>query len=192
MPRKDDESSPIPTLETDRLSLRGHCLDDLADSVAMWADADVTRWIGGRPFSEEETWARLLRYVGHWTLLGFGYWVVLEKASGRFVGEVGFAECRRDIVPSIRGRPEIAWVLASWARGRGFATEATLAAITWGETHFGPARTACLIHPENAPSLRVAKKCGYQEAAWTTYKDHPIILLDRPFASSARPVFNLE
>jgi RimJ/RimL family protein N-acetyltransferase len=192
MPRNDDESSPIPSLETDRLSLRCHRLDDFADSAAMWADADVTRWIGGRPFSEEETWARLLRYVGHWALLGFGYWVVLEKASGRFVGEVGFADWRRDIVPSIQGRPEIAWVLASWARGRGFATEATLAAITWGETHFGPVRTACLIHPGNAPSLRVAEKCGYQEAAWTTYKDHPVILLDRPFASSTRPVFNLE
>jgi RimJ/RimL family protein N-acetyltransferase len=149
MPEFGHSHSIVPTLESERLILRGHRLDDFAESAAMWANPEVTRFIGGRPFSEEETWVRLLRYVGHWSLLGFGYWVVREKSSGRFVGEVGFAECRRDIVPSILGQPEIAWVLAPWAHGQGFATEATTTAIGWGEAHFGPVRTVCLISPEN-------------------------------------------
>jgi RimJ/RimL family protein N-acetyltransferase len=179
MPEFDHSTPIIPTLESERLTLRGHRLDDFADCAAMWANPEVTRHIGGRPFSEEEVWTRLLRYVGHWTLMGFGYWVVREKSSGRFVGEVGFADFHRDIQPSIQGRPEIGWVLAPWAHGQGFATEAAFAAIAWGEAHFGPVRTVCLISPENLPSLRVAEKCGYKEVERTSYKDQPTILFDR-------------
>ena len=183
MPGREDDSSSIPPIETDRLTFRGHRLDDFAESAAMWSDPDVTRWIGGRPCSEEETWARLLRYAGHWSLMGFGYWAVREKASGRFVGEVGFADFRREIRPSIAGLPELGWVLAPWSHGRGFATEAALAALDWGETHFGATRTVCLIRPENIASLRVAEKCGYDEADRTTYKDQPTILFHRPIGS---------
>jgi RimJ/RimL family protein N-acetyltransferase len=58
-----------PALDTDRLTLRGHGLADFADSLRLWSDPDVTRYIGGRPFTEEEVWSRLLRYAGHWSLL---------------------------------------------------------------------------------------------------------------------------
>jgi RimJ/RimL family protein N-acetyltransferase len=55
----------VPTLRTERLILRAPTLDDFADSLAMWADPTVTRFIGGRPHTKEEVWSRLLRYIGH-------------------------------------------------------------------------------------------------------------------------------
>lgn len=169
----------VPTLHTARLTLRGHRPEDFADCAALWADPQVTRYIGGRPSTEEEVWARLLRYVGHWTLLGFGYWVVCETSTDRFVGEVGFADFKRAIDPPFSGAPEAGWVLAPWAHGRGFATEAVRAIIAWGATHFGPEqrRIVCMIDPENHASLRVAHKCGYREFARTTYKGDVSILL---------------
>src|SRR5215469_12995657 len=85
------ELSTIPVLETERLRLRRHRVEDLADCLSLWGDPDVTRFIGGTPASEEEVWARILRYAGLWSLLGFGYWRIEEKASRGFVGEVGFA-----------------------------------------------------------------------------------------------------
>jgi RimJ/RimL family protein N-acetyltransferase len=169
----------VPILTTPRLTLRGHRLDDFADCIRLWSDPGVTRYISARPFTQEEVWTRLLRYPGHWLLLGFGYWMVRETATDRFVGEVGFAEHRREMTPSIVGVPEIGWVLTPSAHGQGFATEAVRAAVEWGDTHFGGSRTACLIHPDNAPSLRVAEKCGYRERVRTTYKDAPTILLER-------------
>lgn len=168
----------VPAIDTERLALRGHRLDDFGDCAAMWADPEVTRHIGGRPFTEEEVWTRLLRYAGHWMLLGFGYWVIREKASGRFVGEVGFADFKRELAPSLNA-PELGWALARWAHGRGFATEAVRAAVDWGATHFASARTVCLIHPDNALSIRVAQKCGYREFERTTYKGQPTILFER-------------
>jgi RimJ/RimL family protein N-acetyltransferase len=169
----------VPNLTTARLTLRGHRLDDFSDCITLWSDPGVTRYIAARPFTEEEVWTRLLRYVGHWAMMGFGYWMVRETATDRFIGEVGFAEHRRDMTPSVAGTPEIGWVLTPAAHGQGFATEAVRAAIEWGDAHFGGKRTVCLIHPDNAPSLRVAEKVGYREHVRTTYKDAPTILLER-------------
>ena len=166
-------------LETERLTLRGHRLDDFPACAAMWADPIVTRHIGGRPFSEEESWSRLLRYPGHWALLGFGYWVVEEKATGNFIGEIGFADYKRDLVPSLGDTPEIGWALASLFHGKGYAAEAVRAVVAWGDEHFDPSRTACIIHPENLASIRVAEKCGYREFQRTTYKGQPTIVLVR-------------
>jgi RimJ/RimL family protein N-acetyltransferase len=176
----------VPILETERLTLRGQREDDFVRSAAMWADANVTRYIGGKPLSEEESWTKFLRYVGHWAVLGFGYWVAEEKATGNFVGEIGFADFKRDLEPSLTGVPEIGWVLASAAHGKGYATEAVRAAVAWGDAHFEAARTACIIAPDNLESIRVAVKCGYREFVRTTYKGHPTVMFVRE-----RAVLNL-
>src|SRR5271155_1325808 len=179
MPSSSIPAVEIPILETERLKLRGHRLEDFVDCAAMWADPEVTRFIGGKPFTEEESWTRLLRYVGHWSLLGFGYWVAEEKATGNFVGEMGFADYKRDLEPSLKGTPEIGWALASHAHGKGYATEAVRAAVAWGDAHFPSARTACIIAPENLASVRIAVKCGYREFTHTTYKGRPTVMYVR-------------
>lgn len=167
-----------PTLETERLRLRGHTLDDFDAVAAMWADPIVVRHISGKPSTREESWARLLRYPGMWALLGYGFWAVEEKASRRFVGEVGFADFKRDIEPAIDA-PEQGWSLAPWAHGLGYATEAMRAATAWGEAHFGRRDFMCIISPGNDPSIRVADKLGYREIARTTYKDTPTLMFRR-------------
>ena len=166
-------------IDTERLILRRHRVDDLAACAAMWADPAVTRFIGGRPFTAEESWARLLRYAGLWSLLGFGYWAIEERATGGFIGELGFADFRRDITPSLEGLPELGWALATDARGRGYASEAIGAALAWGDRRLAAKRTVCLIHPDNAPSLRVAAKAGYRELRQTTYKGQPTVVFIR-------------
>jgi RimJ/RimL family protein N-acetyltransferase len=169
----------VPVIETERLKLRGHCIADCAASAAMWADPVVTRHIGGRPLSEEESWSRLLRYAGHWALLGFGYWAVEEQATGSFVGELGFADYKRDMEPSLKDIPEIGWIFAAQFHGKGYATEAVRAAVAWGDAHFGVGRTACIIDPENLASIRVAEKCGYRKLQIATYKGHSTMVFVR-------------
>jgi RimJ/RimL family protein N-acetyltransferase len=169
----------IPVVETVRLRLRAHLLEDFADCAAMWADPIVTRFIGGKPFSEEDAWSRFLRHIGHWSMMGFGYWVAEEKDTGSFIGELGFADFKRDIQPSLKGTPEMGWALVSKVHGKGYATEAVRAALAWGDAHFGSGRTVCIIHPENLASIRVAEKCGYKEFQRSTYKGHPTIMFAR-------------
>jgi RimJ/RimL family protein N-acetyltransferase len=184
MPSLAQRGGEVPVIETERLRLRGHRPEDFAESAAMWADPVVTRYIGGKPLTEEDVWARLLRYVGHWAWMGFGYWVVEEKASGDFAGEVGLSDWKREIEPSLKGVPEVGWVLATRAHGKGYAREAVRAVIAWGDANVSTAnavlgRMVCIIHPEHVRSIRVAEKCGFQQVQRTTYQGEPTILFSR-------------
>jgi RimJ/RimL family protein N-acetyltransferase len=173
----------VPVIDTERLVLREHRVADLDDCAAMWGDLAVTRYIGGRPFSREDVWARLLRYRGHWALLDYGFWVICERASGRFVGEVGLADFKREIEPAITV-PEAGWVLAPWAHGRGYATEAMRAVLAWGDSRLPGDRTVCIISPDNAPSIGVATKCGFREQLRASYHGEAAILYERARGAS--------
>ena len=169
----------VPIIETDRLLLRDHREADFAACSAMWADPIINRYTSGKPLSPEEVWAKMLRYCGLWAMLGYGYWAVEEKSSGEFVGELGFADFKRDVQPSLSDMPEIGWSLVSRVHGRGYASEAISAAVAWGDSYFGTRITCCIIVPENAASMRVAEKCGYREWQRTQYKEHDVIVLTR-------------
>jgi RimJ/RimL family protein N-acetyltransferase len=95
------------------------------------------------------------------------------------VGEVGFADYKRDLKPSLKGVPEIGWVFASQAHGRGYATEAVRVVTDWGDVHFGNAQTACIIAPENVASIQVASKCGYKQVQRTSYHGQPTLMFLR-------------
>jgi RimJ/RimL family protein N-acetyltransferase len=148
-------------------------MSDFSHTMALWSDASVMQHMGGKPLSIEECWARFLRYLGHWSLLGFGYWVVEERDTTEFVGEVGFGDFKRDLEPALGPIPELGWVLAPTKQGKGYATEAALAALAWGRRYFHSNEFACLIHPDHRASIRVAKKCGFEEWQLGRYKDRP-------------------
>lgn len=170
--------SLVPVIETERLRLRGHTLEDFEAVAAMWADPAVVRHISGKPSTLADSWARLLRYRGMWALLGYGYWVIEERAGAGFVGEGGFADFKRAIDPPL-DTPEQGWVLAPWAHGKGYASEAIAAMIAWGEGHFGRGDFTCIISPDNAPSIRVAEKAGYREIARTHFNGEPTLVFRR-------------
>lgn len=178
----------IPVIETARLRLRGHYLTDLAPFLAMWQQPKFYQYLTGQPLLEEEVWTRMLRHAGLWQLVGYGYWAVEEKATGHFIGAVGFGAWQRAITPSIKSWPEIGWVLAPHTHGQGYATEAVRAVLAWGDAHLAQSRTVCLIEAGNQPSRGLAAKCGYQEFSRATYKDQTIVLLERLAPHPGPPV----
>jgi RimJ/RimL family protein N-acetyltransferase len=95
------------------------------------------------------------------------------------IGDVGFADFKRDIIEPMRDVPEIGWVLASHAHGKGIATEAVRAAIAWGDRMIDAPRTVCMIDPENIASLRVASKGGYEIFERGQFNDAPTVFLQR-------------
>lgn len=168
-----------PVLETERLVLRGHRLDDFEALANIWGNPDVVRFIGGKPSTGEESWSRLLRYAGHWQLLGFGAWAVELRHESRYVGVVGFGELRREISPSLDGVPEGGWVFSPESHGRGIATEAVQAALGWMDRCYSSDTTTCIIDPENTASICLAKKLGYREHARSTFKGSCLIQFRR-------------
>jgi RimJ/RimL family protein N-acetyltransferase len=168
-----------PLVETERLRLRAHRVEDLPFCVSMWSDPAVVRFIGGRPFTREEIWQRMMRYSGMWMLVGHGFWAIEEKASGQLVGEVGVMEARRAITPSFEGEPEIGWALVPAAQGKGYAAEALQAALGWADRHLKAPMQVCIIDPGNEASIRLARKFGFRERVRTTYHGSATIQFER-------------
>lgn len=165
-------------LTTARLQLRPHRLSDLDAIAAIFGDPGVMRFIGGQPLSREDVWNRLLRYHGHWALLGFGPWVIEARDTGRVIGEAGFADFHRGLGDDFDGVPEAAWILAADAHGQGHAVEAMTAALAWLDAR-GERRSVCMINPANAASLRLAARLGYRVFAERAYRGAPTLLHER-------------
>lgn len=133
----------------------------------------------GSALSEEESWSGFLKIAGLWQMAGFGAWAIEEKVSGALIGSVGFQDRKRDRGPKLKGVPETGWLLARAAWGKGYATEALTAALSWGRSHFGPVRVIALTTHDNAASIRVAEKCGFRQVGPIVSAGRPRLLLDR-------------
>lgn len=144
---------PQPVLETPRLVLRPPVTADLDGWSLLMSDPEAARFIGGvQPRSM--CWRAILMMAGSWSLNGFGFFSVIEKATGRWIGRVGPWH------PEGWPGPEIGWGLLRDSWGRGYATEAASAAIDWTFGTLGWADAVHVIHPDNAPSRALARRLG--------------------------------
>jgi RimJ/RimL family protein N-acetyltransferase len=168
-----------PTLETDRLILRAHTRDDYPALHAAWSDPLVTKFIGGRASTPQDSWFRLMRYLGHWPMMGFGYFACCERESGAYIGDMGIANHMRGLHPDFDHAPETGWVLAPAAFGKGYATEAMMAVLAWFETAHGKQRSVCMIETAHHGSHNVATKLGYRAFTEVKIGDDPITLFER-------------
>lgn len=169
----------VPTLETPRLFLRGRTVADFPAYVDMWADPVVTRHVTGKAFTREECWTRFARQEGLWSLMGYGSWAVIDKATGALIGDVGPADYGRDIEPSLAGKPEFGWAIATRFTGQGLATEALGAALAWARENIKAEAYCCIIDSKNAPSLRVAAKVGFERVGVAHYKGATLELFEQ-------------
>lgn len=105
-----------------------------------------------------------------------------ETDTGRFVGQVGFTDYRRDITPALGDAPECGWVLASWGHGRGYAGEAVGTILAWADEALDADRSVCFIEQGHVASIRVARRVGYTDYAPGEYKGVTVTLFERSAA----------
>ena len=142
----------IPTLTTERLILRAPEARDFAPFAAFYAGPRA-QFVGG-PLDAEAAWRMLAMEIGHWTLKGFGRWTVETRGNGEIVGMVGLFE------PEGWPEPEIGWDLFNGFEGKGYATEAGLAARAYAYDVLGWDTAISLVKDGNETSAAVAKRMG--------------------------------
>ncbi len=161
-------------LETKRLALRPVAPEDFEAHAAMMADARVGRFLSLdlKPQSRATAWRGFASMLGHWRMRGYGFFSVLEKSSGRWLGRVG------PWMPEGWPGLECGWGIAPDHWGKGYAGEAAIAAIKWTfDENPSLDRIISLIDPANANSQAVAKKVGESKTA-ETYRIEQTIVVD--------------
>jgi len=168
-----------PRIETARLVLRTPEEQDLAAHAAMLGDVEVMRHLTGAPVAREDAWRRLLQGPGLWAMLGYGYWSVERRIDRKYIGYVGFADFKREMDPSLEGLPEMGWLFAREAQGRGFALEAVTAGLEWADRALRAPEIVAIIAQENERSIRLAERAGFVGAEQTSYMGDPIVVFRR-------------
>jgi RimJ/RimL family protein N-acetyltransferase len=146
----------MDTLATERLILRMFVESDLDSYAEMCGDPVVMRYVSGNPMTREEAWRNMALVLGHWQLRGYGLWAIQERRTGCLLGRVG---CWNP-----EGWPglEVGWALRREFWGQGYATEAARSALDYAFSKLGHEHVISLIHPDNAPSIRLAVRLGMQ------------------------------
>lgn len=145
-------SITIPTLETERLTLRCPRESDI-DAMVDFYGSDRATYVGGR-MSRIDCWRYLASAIGHWHLRGWGRWTCVEKSTGAAVGIVGLH------APEGWPEPEIGWTLYNGFEGKGYAAEAARASIRYAYEVAGWTTAISLVDPANARSATLAQRLG--------------------------------
>ncbi len=156
----------IPSITTDRLTLRGFSATDRDAYAALRGDPDVVRYLPGGEalvaFAEQIADTRIAAFREGWKR-GFGVWAVEEAATGTFVGQAGLAAMDR--TADVEGL----YALARPYWGKGFAREAAAAALRFGFERVGLDRIVAFVLPENGASARVLEAVGLRSTGETDY-----------------------
>lgn len=140
-------------IQTDRLTLRRWNANDFDSIAAFYADEANAKYVGGVK-DPDGAWRALALHMGHWELMGFGYWAAEEKASGEFVGCIGLWKSA--------GWPELelGYWLVPEHQGKGYAYEAANECKAYARDQLKAASLVSYINAANMPSITLAEKMG--------------------------------
>ncbi|PZO33774.1 MAG: N-acetyltransferase [Alphaproteobacteria bacterium] len=142
-----------PVIETARLILRPPAMEDFPRWADFQADTETTRYIGG-PRATAEVWRSMMSVAGSWALTGVGFFSLIEKSSGQWLGRIGPWH------PHGWPGTEVGWSLHADAMGRGYALEAAIASMDYAVDVLGWTDIVHSIDPENVASAKLAARLG--------------------------------
>jgi len=163
-------------IETERLLVRPFVPEaDSKPMLAVYGDPEVMRYIPGGALSAEAVRATLEEHAQAHEERGFSSWALIELASGRLIGDVGFG------IFTQTGDIELGYTLARDAWGRGYATEAASACLAGGLAHLGVPRIIAVVVLDNKTSQRVAARIGMErvETIEAHGRPHALFAADR-------------
>lgn len=174
----EPELEPVlePVLETARLRLRQWRDADLESFAAINADPCVMAYFPA-PLDRTASDALAARWSSMFATRGFGMWAIEEKAgSGTagapFIGFVGLSAplFEAAFTPCV----ETGWRLGRRWWGRGYASEAALAALAFGFDQLGLPEIVAYTAATNRRSRAVMERLGMARDPADDF-DHPLL-----------------
>lgn len=152
-------------IESERLILREMVFDDALDMLRLHSNHDVQKYTGEAVITSlEGIYDKIKEKSDDYKNYGYGRWVVLLKDGMQFAGWSGLVYLPEfdEIDLGYRFLPEY------W--GRGIATEAAQAILTYGFDQLKLRKIIAIAMRENKASIRVMEKAGMQFDKYAPYE----------------------
>ncbi|MER6539543.1 GNAT family N-acetyltransferase [Streptomyces sp. 900105755] len=148
---------PNISISTERLVLRPLDEDDVPALAEMMNDEQVAAWTSvPQPYGEDTARRWITEHAPAERLAGRGLdLAVTEFLTQRLVGVVRLARTNWHIRST-----ELSYIIAPWARGEGYASEAALATAQWLLGDQKLERIELRTAADNAAAQQVAQKIG--------------------------------
>ena len=168
-----------PFLTTERFDLWQPQAGDFADLHALTLDEETRRFLGSFVPTEMDSFNRLLRNAGSWSLHGYGVFMVRPRGAQRIVATCGVFRSHRGFGPAQRmdDVAEAGWIVHKDSWGQGVASEVMRAALDWFDKVHSSQRIACMIEDGHAASVAVARKLGFVEYGRHESEDGAVLRL---------------
>lgn len=164
-------------IETQRLLLRGHRMENFPYYWEMLNDEEARRYTGGVPkISREERKAVFQKQCESFAAGQDNEFAVMSKVDGSYLGYCGFM-----------GGPELLYGFRRDSWGNGYATEAAKAMLQCGFDTLEYEEIVAYTYPDNRASQGVLKKIGMhsnglvkqEDGAWvekfTAYRENDVM-----------------
>ena len=149
----------MPRLETKRLILRRIAMRDAEDIFAYSRDEEVARhvlWSAQKDVGEAKDYCRFM--MKRYRCDQPSSWGIIEKATGRLVGTIGYMDYTED-----NATVEVGYSLARWLWNGGYMTEALSRVIGYTFENMDINRIEAQHELTNPSSGRVMEKCGMKK-----------------------------
>lgn len=163
-------------IETKRLLLRQWRPEDLAPLAKLNADPRVREFFPNiKTFEESAQEYGLIKEECE--KAGFGFWATSLSETGNFIGFIGLHQVNSKFpfAPAV----EIGWRLDFDFWGKGYATEGSRAALSYGFNHLKLEEIVSFTSTANVRSRNVMEKIGMHRSPKDDF-DHPFIAEGHP------------
>ncbi|WP_368563712.1 GNAT family N-acetyltransferase [Pseudoxanthomonas sp. UTMC 1351] len=134
-------------------------VSDVDALLEVYGDADAMRWVGdGEPLTREQCVEWVAVSERNYRTRGYGMSALVEHESGEVIGFCGLVHPAGQIDAELK----YAFKRSHW--GRGLATEAAAAMLTYAQESLGLRYAIATTAPQNLASQRVLNKAGMRPA----------------------------
>jgi RimJ/RimL family protein N-acetyltransferase len=147
---------PDPPLRDDEIVLRPSRESDAPAIRAVYSEPDIRKWMAWDDALPDDAEARanIERAARAWEDGTWAVFRIADATSDEVIGGVNLRFADHDTA-------EISYFVRASARGSGLATRAVRLVARWAFDELAIARIELRVHPENAPSRRVAERAGF-------------------------------
>ena len=156
------QNLPWTVMTTERTILREMTTADLEELYQLYAKPQMTDYTEALFSNHQMEKEYIEAYIENcYRFYGYGLWLVIEKESGRIIGRAGIENKTYEEQGETRTGLELGYLIDKDLWGRGLATEVCKKIMEFVRDGMGEHRLEVFIRPENAASIRVAKKLGF-------------------------------